>query len=44
LQFVNELLTELFVLEIALVCVVEGFPTHPINSCRSRTVVAQDVL
>jgi len=44
LQFINELLAELLILEIALVCVVEGFPTHPINACRFRTVVVEDVL
>jgi hypothetical protein len=44
LQFVDELLAEPFVLEIAFVCIIEGFPAHPINSGCLRTVIGENML
>jgi len=35
---------QFLILEIALVSVVESFPTHPVNACCFRTVVVKDVL
>src|SRR6266446_1557627 len=44
LQGLNELLSKLLILEVALVHIVEAFPTHPVNTSRMSAVVVQHML